>query len=290
MDTLKDSFQNMRGLFKTSDYNSVYQKFIDGLLWTGFETNNKRLIISAVKYFAVWIFVWIYLLYQLFHYKLFSFDLGGMTSAFLFSAAILLNGISYHSCINVVIFVKNIADLDDSKFKTMPYNKYFPSLTLDFQKFVYDANKGLTFFLMASLLFSIEYTALIFNNTEAFKKQLERSPQHFYFTTVMVLFLGLITFFCLYFLPIVFFKKIVKRWKENSIAEFETELITAENMGDTCLIESIIIKMEKIDSNQMKFEYPIINLIVALSTVLINMINITVSIPSIYEFVLSMIG
>ena len=146
MDTLKDSFQNMRGLFKTSDYNSVYQKFIDGLLWTGFETNNKRLIISAVKYFAVWIFVWIYLLYQLFHYKLFSFDLGGMTSAFLFSAAILLNGISYHSCINVVIFVKNIADLEDSKFKTMPYNKYLPSLTLDFQKFVYDANKGLTFF------------------------------------------------------------------------------------------------------------------------------------------------
>ena len=146
MDTLKDSFQNMRGLFKNSDYNSVYQKFIDGLLWTGFETNNKRVIISAVKYLAAWIFVWIYLLYQLFHYKLFSFDLGGMTSAFLFSAAMLLNGISYHSCINVVIFVKNIADLDDSKFKTMLYNKYLPSLTLDFQKFVYDVNKGLTFF------------------------------------------------------------------------------------------------------------------------------------------------
>lgn len=88
----------------------------------------------------------------------------------------------------------------------------------------------------------------------------------------------------------MFFKKIVKRWKENSIAEFETELITAENIGDICLIEKIINKMEKIDSNRMKFEYPIINLIVALSTVLINMINITVSIPSIYEFVLSMIG
>lgn len=88
----------------------------------------------------------------------------------------------------------------------------------------------------------------------------------------------------------MYFKKIVKRWKENSIAEFETELITAENIGNTCLIESIIIKMEKIDSNQMKFEYPIINLIVALSTVLINIINVTVSIPSIYEFVLSMIG
>ena len=87
MERLKDSFQNMRGLFKTADYNSVYQKFIDKLLWTGFETNNKRLIISAVKHFAVWIFVWIYLLYQLFRYKLFSFDLGGMTSAFLLYAS-----------------------------------------------------------------------------------------------------------------------------------------------------------------------------------------------------------
>ena len=83
---------------------------------------------------------------------------------------------------------------------------------------------------------------------------------------------------------------IAKRWKENSIAEFETELITAENIGDTCLIEKIITKMEKIDNNQIKFEYPIINLIVALSTVLINIINVTVSIPSIYEFLLSIIS
>ena len=52
MERLKDSFQNMRGLFKTADYNSVYQKFIDKLLWTGFETREcfKTIKVTKPKY------------------------------------------------------------------------------------------------------------------------------------------------------------------------------------------------------------------------------------------------
>lgn len=287
---LKESFQNMGNLFKGTAYDDVYNEFRDKLLWTGFETQSKNLIREAIKYSVVWVSVWIYLLYQLVYYRLFSSDFGGMVSAFLFSIVILLNGISYHSCISVVIFVKRFSDISDSDFKNISYNKYLPSLTSDFQKLVSNANRGLTFFLMASLLFSVEYTALIFNNAENFKVQLEKSPQHFYFTTIMVFFLGLITFLGLYFLPIIFFEKIVKRWKEYSIAELESKMIAAEKADNTFLVNDIIIKIEKVDNNQMKFDYPIINLIVALSTLLINVINAVVSVPSIYELVLSMIS
>lgn len=270
---------SLKTLFNSSqDYCNLCKRYINQ--WSYLKIHNLQSALEKrirILYFITWIVTWgSSIAIILFVFKLIPFDCIGITTITLLFISLTLNFSSYYLSLTLVYFFKRVSLLND-----LQYNKYLPSATWGLQKLLFYTREGSSTFLIVTLLYTILYTVLILSgiqNKNIFNAINDHSIS-LLFIIVSLFIIGFITYFIIFIVPKIFLSNLHKNWKEQSLKTFERELLNAENINDDKKIDLLVNRINTLQKDRFINQFNTFEILVTLSTILINII-------SIYNFIL----
>lgn len=103
---------------------------------------------------------------------------------------------------------------------------------------------------------------------------IQQHPVDFGFMSFLIAALGILTFFIVLLVPKVFLRRILGKWKEKSLKQFEAELYLAEAENNCLGIEKSIQHINMLCQDNLKLKVNVFEILVSASTFAINAVGI----------------
>ena len=270
---------SLKTLFPTNqNYFNLCESYMNRWSYLKIHTSQSRTEKNIRIFYSItWVITWTSsIIIILYVFKLIPINPVGIMTLILLLASLTLNYASYYLSINLVYFIRRVSLLDN-----LEYNMYLPSATWGLQKLFVYTREGAVTFLVVTFLYTILYMILIFSGMRKayFLNTMANYNKPLIFIIFVLLSIGFITYIIIFIAPKIFLSNLYKNWKEKSLKMLENELVNAEQHSDDTKIDLIINRIIVLQKDRFLPPFNTIEILVTLSTILINIVGI-------YNFIL----
>ena len=231
------------------------------------ETGNSRL--SKILFIFIWaVNMGIFLYVVQCNIKSETVFVRTWTLILLIILLVLTSSSYYVSCVNVWFLHRLSTTIDDSKLNKFPHNPYMPIASCDFQELTKITDNNNLIFLIVAMLFSFAHMVNIF-----FYDSANLDKIFIIIANVIILLLGLTSFFVIYVSSKVFLNRIVSKWQTHSAMKLENKLRSTKD-SDFSEIEKIKELIVGIYDDKTRHSKDYISILVGITTIAVSTISI----------------
>lgn len=255
--------------FDIEDYKIIYDKYRNYWMYIKRGEHKKK----KLTFIIGWCIIVVICCVLSIIIGIITLNLCGAITVGLYVLAMFLNCFSYFTCFLYVMFLRKISN--SKEIKNYKHNKFLPATSSGFQKLVSNAQQNSMVFLIVAVLFSILYCILLTaQQINSHGSLIIKYPYIVFFLTLQVILLGVGTFCIDYIAPQIFLGRILGRWKEQTLAELESDLYDESIERYSEREEKIIVYIENLNNNRIKYRYRIVDYILIITTIIANLVSV----------------
>ena len=191
-------------------------------------------------------------------------------TAVLYALSVFLNGFSWYISVLYTLFLVKVSRMTNQELNQLPHNKYIPSLSSGIKELLLYAEDNSIIFLIVSLLYAVGFFISFKLTGQQNIDFFSQEGMWFVFLTFLVLLPGMITYLVIFLSPRYFLRRILRRWKYQTLRELEHDLYQAQNDGDANKVRLYNSNIQVVAEDKLRYESNSFEFVLAFTTIFSN--------------------